>query len=92
MTGRGRKPATGEAVLDRAVCVLDAFDASGEGFSLAELGRRSQLPISVVAPPPALAPETVRTAVVAIAGAISRRLGAPGMRQVRNELRRSTHD
>jgi DNA-binding IclR family transcriptional regulator len=43
MTGRGRKPPAGEPVLDRAVRLLEAFDPSGEGLSLAELGRRSDL-------------------------------------------------
>jgi DNA-binding IclR family transcriptional regulator len=43
MPGRGRKPPVGEPVLDRAVRLLDAFDGSGEGLPLAELGRRSGL-------------------------------------------------
>jgi DNA-binding IclR family transcriptional regulator len=43
MPGRGRKPPVGEPVLERAIRLLDAFDASGEGLSLAELARRSGL-------------------------------------------------
>jgi DNA-binding IclR family transcriptional regulator len=45
------------------------------------LGGEPVAAISVVAPPQALAPATVRTAVVAIAGAISRRLGSTGTRE-----------
>jgi DNA-binding IclR family transcriptional regulator len=48
------------------------------------IGHEPVAAISVVAPPPALAPATVRTAVVAIAGAISRRLGGPGIQRVRH--------
>ncbi|WP_308818713.1 IclR family transcriptional regulator [Pseudonocardia alni] len=43
MPARGRKPPVGEPVLDRAVRLLDAFDASGRGLRLAELARRSGL-------------------------------------------------
>jgi DNA-binding IclR family transcriptional regulator len=40
---RGQKPPVGEPVLDRAVRLLDAFEPSGEGLTLAELVRRSGL-------------------------------------------------
>jgi DNA-binding IclR family transcriptional regulator len=43
MPGRGHKPPVGEPVLERALRLLDAFDASGDGIPLAELGRRSGL-------------------------------------------------
>jgi len=43
MTARGRKPPVGEPVLERAVRLLGAFDASGRGLQLAALARRSGL-------------------------------------------------
>jgi len=43
MAVRGRKPPIGEPVLERAVRLLDAFDASGRGLQLAPLARRTNL-------------------------------------------------
>jgi DNA-binding IclR family transcriptional regulator len=43
---RGRKPASGDPVVDRALSLLAAFDATHRSLSLAELSRRSGLPLS----------------------------------------------
>ena len=43
---RGKRPPQGEPVIDRALTLLSAFDASRRRLSLAELSRRSGIPVS----------------------------------------------
>jgi DNA-binding IclR family transcriptional regulator len=43
---RGRRPAQGDPVVDRALSLLDAFDARHRSLSLGELSRRSGIPAS----------------------------------------------
>jgi DNA-binding IclR family transcriptional regulator len=43
---RGKRPAEGEPVVDRALALLAAFDASRRTLSLRELSRRSGIPVS----------------------------------------------
>jgi DNA-binding IclR family transcriptional regulator len=43
---RGRRPAQGDPVVDRALALLDAFDPSHRRLTLSELARRSGLPLS----------------------------------------------
>ncbi|HUQ56230.1 IclR family transcriptional regulator [Lentzea sp.] len=43
---RGRRPAHGEPVVDRALSLLAAFDAEHRALSLAELSRRTEMPPS----------------------------------------------
>jgi DNA-binding IclR family transcriptional regulator len=43
---RGKRPPQGEPVIDRALSLLSAFDASQRRLSLAELSRRSGIPVS----------------------------------------------
>jgi DNA-binding IclR family transcriptional regulator len=43
---RGRRPAHGEPVIDRALSLLAAFDAEHRALSLAELSRRCEMPPS----------------------------------------------
>jgi DNA-binding IclR family transcriptional regulator len=45
---RGRRPARGEPVLDRAFALLDAFAVQHETMGLAELSRRAGMPKSTV--------------------------------------------
>jgi len=44
--GRGKRPPQGEPVIDRALSLLSAFDAGQRRLSLAELSRRSGIPVS----------------------------------------------
>lgn len=44
--GRGKRPPQGEPVIDRALSLLSAFDASRRRLSLGELSRRSGIPMS----------------------------------------------
>lgn len=43
---RGRRPAQGEPVVDRALALLDAFDAAHPYLTLSDLSRRSGIPAS----------------------------------------------
>ena len=43
---RGKRPPQGEPVIDRALSLLSAFDAGQRRLSLAELSRRSGIPVS----------------------------------------------
>jgi DNA-binding IclR family transcriptional regulator len=43
---QGKRPPQGEPVVDRALTLLSAFDASRRRLSLAELSRRSGIPVS----------------------------------------------
>ncbi|MGH3151156.1 MAG: helix-turn-helix domain-containing protein [Streptosporangiaceae bacterium] len=43
---RGKRPPRGEPVIDRALSLLSAFDAGQRRLSLAELSRRSGIPVS----------------------------------------------
>ncbi|WP_246078924.1 IclR family transcriptional regulator [Modestobacter excelsi] len=43
---RGRRPSQGEPVVDRALALLDAFDATHPYLTLSELSRRSGIPAS----------------------------------------------
>ena len=43
---RGKRPAEGEPVVDRALALLTAFDASRRTLTLRELSRRSGIPVS----------------------------------------------
>ncbi len=43
---RGKRPPQGEPVIDRALSLLSAFGASQRRLSLAELSRRSGIPVS----------------------------------------------
>jgi DNA-binding IclR family transcriptional regulator len=43
---RGKRPPQGEPVIDRGLALLSAFDASRRRLSLAELSRRSGIPVS----------------------------------------------
>jgi DNA-binding IclR family transcriptional regulator len=43
---RGKRPSRGEPVIDRALSLLSAFDAGRRQLSLAELSRRSGIPVS----------------------------------------------
>lgn len=43
---RGRRPAHGDPVVDRALALLDAFDAAHRALTLGELSRRSRIPAS----------------------------------------------
>jgi len=43
---RGKRPPQGEPVIDRALSLLSAFDAGRRRLSLAELSRRSGIPVS----------------------------------------------
>jgi DNA-binding IclR family transcriptional regulator len=43
---RGRRPPQGEPVVDRALALLDAFDATRPHLTLSELSRRSGIPAS----------------------------------------------
>lgn len=43
---RGKRPPTGEPVVDRALALLSSFDAGRRRLSLAELSRRSGIPMS----------------------------------------------
>ena len=43
---RGRRPPQGEPVIDRALSLLSAFDANRRRLTLAELSRRSGIPVS----------------------------------------------
>jgi DNA-binding IclR family transcriptional regulator len=43
---RGKRPAHGDPVIDRALSLLSAFDASHRRLSLGELSRRSGIPMS----------------------------------------------
>ena len=45
-TTRGKRPPEGEPVVDRALSLLSAFDASQRRLTLAELSRRSGIPAS----------------------------------------------
>jgi len=43
---RGKRPPQGEPVIDRALSLLSAFDSGQRSLSLAELSRRSGIPVS----------------------------------------------
>ena len=43
---RGRRPAQGEPVVDRALALLESFDAAHPHLTLSELSRRSGIPAS----------------------------------------------
>ena len=43
---RGKRPPKGEPVVDRALSLLSAFDAGQRRLTLAELSRRSGIPVS----------------------------------------------
>ncbi|MFN3218403.1 MAG: IclR family transcriptional regulator [Acidimicrobiales bacterium] len=44
--GRGRRPASGEPVVDRALRMLAAFDSTHRRLTLSEMARRSSIPLS----------------------------------------------
>jgi|SRR5271166_3461361 len=43
---QGKRPSQGEPVVDRALSLLSAFDADRRRLTLAELSRRSRIPVS----------------------------------------------
>ena len=47
---RGKRLPQGDAVVDRALSLLSAFDASRRRLSLTELSRRSDIPMSSTPP------------------------------------------